>query len=99
MSDSELSDAPDAPPNDTLESTLRRVVRDALKSGDDITVRIARTRAEEELGLDADFFKQGIWKDRSKDLIEEAFDALPFSEVTKKTTKAPPKAKPLLSPP
>jgi hypothetical protein len=75
MSDSELSDAPDAQPNDsTLESTLRRVVRDALKSGDDITVRIARTRAEEELGLDADFFKQDAWKERSKNIINAAVE-------------------------
>lgn len=84
MSDSELSDAPDAPPNDgTLESTLRRVVRDALKSGDDITVRIARTRAEEELGLDADFFKQDAWKERSKNIINAAVEE-PDSPVKSK---------------
>lgn len=75
MSDSELSDAPSAPPdNATLESSLRRVVRDAIKSGDEITVRIARTRAEEELGLDTDFFKQDDWKERSKEIISAAVD-------------------------
>jgi len=76
MSDSELSDAPShAIPSDaTLETELRRVVRDALKQDEDITVRLARARVEEQLGLEADFFTKDKWKKRSKDIITAAVD-------------------------
>jgi len=76
MSDSELSDAPShAIPSDaTLETELRRVVRDALKQDENITVRLARTRVEEQLGLGADFFTRDEWKKRSKDIITAAVD-------------------------
>jgi hypothetical protein len=76
MSDSELSDAPShAIPSDaTLETELRRVVRDALKQNEDITVRLARARVEEQLGLEADFFTKDEWKKRSKDIITAAVD-------------------------
>lgn len=76
MSDSELSDAPaHATPSDaTLETELRRVVRDALKHDEDITVRIARARVEEQLGLEADFFKNDEWKERSKNIINAAVE-------------------------
>lgn len=84
MSDSELSDAPNAPPNDAIiESTLRRIVRDAIKDGQEITVRIARTRAEEELGLDEGFLKGDTWKDRSKEIISAAVEE-PESPVKEK---------------
>jgi hypothetical protein len=76
MSDSELSDAPShATPSDaTLETELRRVVRDALKQDEDITVRLARARVEEQLGLETDFFTKDEWKKRSKDIITAAVD-------------------------
>jgi hypothetical protein len=76
MSDSELSDAPShATPSDaTLETELRRVVRDAIKQDEDITVRLARARVEEQLGLEADFFTNDEWKKRSKDIITAAVD-------------------------
>jgi hypothetical protein len=88
MSESELSDAPShAIPSDaTLETELRRVVRDALKQDEDITVRLARARVEEQLGLEADFFTKDEWKKRSKDIITAAVDE-PESPV-----KAKPKA-------
>lgn len=84
MSDSELSDAPPARPDDSvLASTLRRVVRDALKKSEELTVRIARSRAEEELGLESDFFKKDEWKDRSKEIINAAVEE-PSSPVKEK---------------
>lgn len=91
MSDSELSDAPPnvASPNDnnkddaTIESTLRRIVRDAIKKDEEITVRIARTRAEEELELEEGFFKEGEWKERSKNIINAAVEE-PESPVKQK---------------
>ena len=88
MSESELSDAPShAIPSDaTLETELRRVVRDALKQDEDITVRLARVRVEEQLGLETDFFTKDEWKKRSKDIITAAVDE-PESPV-----KAKPKA-------
>jgi hypothetical protein len=87
MSDSELSDAPlHAIPSDaTLETELRRVVRDALKQDEDITVRLARARVEEQLGLEADFFTKDEWKKRSKDIITAAVDE-PDSPVKVKPT-------------
>lgn len=83
MSDSELSDAPSGPSDALLESTLRHVVRDALKKSEDITVRIARSRTEEELGLDTDFFTSDEWKKRSKEIISAAVEE-PDSPVKEK---------------
>jgi hypothetical protein len=85
MSDSELSDAPShATPNDaTIETELRRVVRDALKQDENITVRLARARVEEQLGLETDFFKKDEWKERSKDIITAVVDE-PDSPVKEK---------------
>lgn len=81
-SNSDLSDA--TPPDDaTIESTLHRIVRDAIKKDEEITVRIARARAEEQLGLPQNWFKEDLWKDRSKDIINAAVEA-PDSPVKEK---------------
>ena len=94
MSDSELSNSqaplPDA---STIDATLRRIVRDANKKDEEITIRIARTRAESELGLDADFFKNDSeWKDRSKSVISAA------AEEPESPGKPKPKPKPQKKP-
>ena len=57
MSDSELSSSTNLPADSQIEQALRKVVRDALKADEEITVNLARTRAEQELGLDTGFFK------------------------------------------
>lgn len=90
MSDSELSEAQSGavPDASTIESTLRRIVRDALKNDEEITMKIARTKAEEELGLDAGFLKSDVtWKDRSKEIVEAAVDE-PESPVKPKKNPA-----------
>ncbi|WPH04006.1 Hypothetical protein R9X50_00689000 [Acrodontium crateriforme] len=71
MSDSDdLSTPGNLPSNAVIENCLKQVVRNALKKGDEITVRIARSLAENELGLDADFLKDNVeWKTKSKDII------------------------------
>ncbi|KAK3109836.1 hypothetical protein LTR53_016485 [Teratosphaeriaceae sp. CCFEE 6253] len=75
MSDSGLSTAASPPADSRIEQCLRRIVRDALKADEEITISLARTRAETELGLDADFLKNDdTWKRRSKDLIRAAVD-------------------------
>ena len=64
-----------SPPSDsTLETALRDVVRDTFERGntDNLTVKRMRTAAEEKLHLQHDFFKHdGMWKARSKTVIEE----------------------------
>ncbi|KAK5684260.1 hypothetical protein LTS10_004124 [Elasticomyces elasticus] len=96
MSDSELSSAGNAPADAQIEECLRRIVRDALKADADMTVRIARSQAETELGLDAGFFKDDAkWKGRSKEIIEAAVEEPLSPEQPKKAApkKAAPKPK------
>lgn len=95
MSDSELSEASGALPDaDTIEQCLRRVVRDAVKAGDEITVKLARERVESQLELDDAFLKNDAeWKKRSKDIIHAAVEEPPSPEKPKKAAPKP-KAKP-----
>lgn len=53
---------------------LQDVVISLHKAGnsDDLTVKRVRTRAEEALGLEAGFFNNPEWKQKSKDTIVEA---------------------------
>ncbi|KAK6431629.1 hypothetical protein LTR95_012206 [Oleoguttula sp. CCFEE 5521] len=96
MSDSELSSAEGAiPPAATIEQTLKRIVRNAVKNEDEITVKSARSLAESELGLDSGFFKDDpVWKTRSKSVIEAAVDAPETPAKAKPVKPAPAKAKP-----
>jgi hypothetical protein len=70
MSDSEA----DIPSEASITRALRDVVISIHTSGnsDDLTVKRVRTRAEEELGLPAGFFKNHDWKQKSHELIHEA---------------------------
>ena len=83
MSDSEGDIA--RPDDGAIEDALREIVRDAAKRDEEITVKSARTQAEERLGLDAGFFKDDAkWKARSSKVIQAAFDepASPVKPVT-----------------
>ena len=64
-----------SPPSDSvLEKALRDVVRDTFRRGDhaNLTVKRMRTAAEENVGLQHDFFRYNeFWKTRSKEVIEE----------------------------
>ncbi|KAF1817904.1 uncharacterized protein K489DRAFT_385393 [Dissoconium aciculare CBS 342.82] len=64
------------PSDADLTRCLQRTVRDALRQSQDITVNLARRRVEEELDLEAGFFKEDVrWKAKSKEVIQEAFSA------------------------
>ena len=55
-----------------LEGALRAAVRKVYARGDlgNLTIKRVRASVERRLGLGEDFFKtDGIWKDRSKDVI------------------------------
>lgn len=71
-----MSDSEDNLPSDAAISTkLREVVIAIHKSGNegDLTVKRVRARAEEELGLPADFFKtSSVWKEKSQNQIKHA---------------------------
>ncbi|KAF2211257.1 hypothetical protein CERZMDRAFT_85446 [Cercospora zeae-maydis SCOH1-5] len=89
MSDSELSNAAAQPSDDQIEQCLKRVTRIGVKD-DDFTVNRARIAAEQELGLEAGFFKSDpTWKARSKQVIELAVDE-PSPEEPKKSAAKPP---------
>ena len=63
-----------------------------MKADEVITVNLARTRAEHELGLDAGFFKNdGEWKVRSKDFVSAVVEE---PESPEKPKKSAPKPKP-----
>lgn len=66
-----------APPKDSvIEQTLHRVVREAVRKDEPVTLKQARARAEKELGLEQGFFLDAEgWKSRSKRIIEAAFEA------------------------
>ena len=95
MSDFEsdsLSTPANLPNDEEIESTLRLVVRDALKRDEEITVKRARGWAEEALGLHSGFFKDDAeWKTRSNDLIHAAIEE-PESPEKKDVRKVKAKA-------
>lgn len=97
MSESDdLSTPANLPADSEIEQCLRRVVRDAVKKEEQITINLARSRAEKELGLDAGFFKDNdVWKKKSKDVINQAVDdpESPAEPKTKPTAKAGTKRK------
>ncbi|KAI7267506.1 hypothetical protein KC345_g7907 [Hortaea werneckii] len=92
MSDSEGSEAGTMPDEASIEQCLRRTVRDAIKSEEEVTVNSTRIRVEKQLGLGAGFFKgSDEWKQRSKEVINAAVEE-PDSPVASKKTG--PKSKP-----
>lgn len=63
------------PKGSEIERLLRKVVKDAVKNEDEITIRIARSTVESELGLENGFLKNDSeWKSKSKAIIEAAFE-------------------------
>ena len=96
MSDSgsDLSTPVNLPADTEIEQCLCRVVRDAIKKDEEITIKLARSRAEAELGLDVGFFKDNEeWKQRSKELINAAVEE-PASPEKMKAKKGAAKSKP-----
>ncbi|KAI7301264.1 hypothetical protein KC315_g16736 [Hortaea werneckii] len=92
MSDSEGSEARNMPDEASIEQCLRRTVRDAIKSKEEVTVNSTRIRVEEQLGLGAGFFKgSDEWKQRSKEIINAAVEE-PDSPVALKKTGSRPKS-------
>lgn len=74
---SSVSEQSDALPQNApaIERALRQVVLTARKNGtiETLTINIARTAAEQKLGLAAGFLKShSQWKDRSKDVVKAA---------------------------
>lgn len=58
-----------------IEQCLRRIVYDARKNNEDgLTVKLARSRAEKQLKLDDGFLKSEEWRQRSKNVVEAAFE-------------------------
>lgn len=90
MTDSDLSNSANFPGDANIEKTLRQVVRDALGRDETITVNLARSRAEVDLGLDAGFLKDdATWKRRSKQIISAAVEDPPSPEKRKKSAPEP----------
>ncbi|KAI7233940.1 hypothetical protein KC330_g5077 [Hortaea werneckii] len=91
MSDSEGSEVRNVPDEASIEQCLRRTVRDAIKSEEEVTVNSTRIRVEEQLGLGAGFFKgSDEWKQRSKEVINAAVEE-PDSPIASKKTGTKPK--------
>jgi hypothetical protein len=65
------------PSDAKITQCLQRIVRDALRTGEEeITINLARQRAEEELDLEEDYFKSDAkWKVKSKEIIQNAVAA------------------------
>lgn len=65
--------APRTPAAKVLEAELASTVRDIYHSDarDELSVNLVRQRVETKLGLGKDFFKDGNWKAKSKQLIKD----------------------------
>ena len=75
----------------TIQSYLHRIVRQAVDKDEEITVRKARSRVEDELKLGEGFFKNDeVWKKRSQNVIHAAYqeDSVE-SELIPKTPAQP----------
>lgn len=70
-SESELSQT--LPDESIIEQTLRAIVQNKRDDAT-LSVKKVRTAAEEQLGLDANFFKTDEkWKAKSQEIINDAF--------------------------
>lgn len=60
------------PEDSDLENALRAKVQQIFRLGnlDELTVKRVRRAVETELGLEVDHFKDGVWRGRSKSIIE-----------------------------
>ena len=58
-----------------IERGLKNSVREAVKNGEDVTVKRVRKRTEEKLGLEDGLLKSEAWREKSKAIIEAAFEA------------------------
>ena len=76
------------PDDSQIEQCLRRVVREAEKKGEDVTVKRARERTEAQLKLETGFLRRENWKQRSKDIIESAFQGEEEHESPRKQRPA-----------
>ena len=89
-SDGDLSTPTNIPADSDIEQCLRRIVRDAVKKDEEISVNLARSRTEVELGLDSGFFKNNDhWKQKSKELINGAVEEPESPERPKKGAPKP----------
>ena len=85
-SDGSLSTPANLPNDADIESTLRRIVRHALKRDEEITINTARARAEKELELPTGFFGDNVqWKAKSRDLVRTAATEPESPEKPKKS--------------
>ncbi|KAK5115711.1 hypothetical protein LTR62_000800 [Meristemomyces frigidus] len=89
MSDSEVPDPVGIPADTEIEQCLSKVVRDALRIDEEISINVARSRAETILKLDSGFFKDdATWRAKSKQIVQATVED-PTSPV--KAKKATPK--------
>jgi hypothetical protein len=65
--------APKVPSHKQLAAELAKTVQEIYAAGerDGLTVNLVRSRTEERLGLDENFFKGEEWKSQSKQIIKE----------------------------
>ena len=75
-----LTKMPPKPKDKALEAELVETVRRVYNSSerDQLTVNYARQIAEKRLKLVAGFFKEGEWKERSKQIIHGALVSNPW---------------------
>ncbi|PNS20704.1 HIRA-interacting protein 3 [Sphaceloma murrayae] len=84
---------PGSPNDSDIEEALRNAVQSLYEAGN-VTVKLARAAAEEQLGLDDGFLKSdGAWKNRSSEIIKTMAAELQESPV-KPTTTAKAQTKP-----
>jgi hypothetical protein len=70
-----------APSEKVLSDAIRNAVRRMFNGPDrdDLTVNKIRKQVEKELHLDAGFFKEGSWKQESKNIVKTEHVTVPFS--------------------
>lgn len=71
------------PTDAELEHSFRKAVRAYLKNPTDVapSVNSLRERVEKEFDLDDGFFRNGDWKSRSKDIIQDEYVGLMLLSV------------------
>lgn len=64
------------PTDQGYETSLRNAIKAHFANPEgEITVRSARTKSEEDLGLESGFYKNSdVWKDKSKEIIQDQVD-------------------------
>lgn len=64
------------PTDQEYETSLRNAIKAHFANPEgEITVRSARTKSEEDLGLESGFYKNSdVWKDKSKEIIQDQVD-------------------------